>query len=57
MWLCEKETGDLGDVSQPGDQSKVYAEVRAGLLRSHWLLFVWIITFKIQHIYIQSELF
>lgn len=51
MRLCEKETGDLGDVSQPRGQPKVYAEVSAQLLRSYWLLFVWMKTFKIQHIY------
>lgn len=38
MWLREKETGDLGNVSQPGGQPKVYAKVGADgaeLLRLH----------------------
>ena len=27
MWICEKETHDMGNVSQPGGQSRMYAKV------------------------------
>lgn len=29
MWICEEETGDMGNVNQLGGQSKVHAKVSA----------------------------